>query len=257
MNRPYPPRRIRALLAGFGTTTLHPRNPWTVMFFAFSFPGFGYLMLQRYLAAFLFIVWEMFINTKAKINSGILYTLLGDFDKAREVMDERWLILYVTIYLFNIWDSYRLCTDLNKQYLLAEREKAPIENFKMTPLDINFMDKKQPWLAFWWSFFAPGVGHLYIHKFLTGLFISGAMMVLMYYSRIPQGMHFTAAGDFAGAKRVLDMQWAMYLPSMYAFIVYDAYDSAVEQNKLFETEQSEFLRRQYLHPSFPMPLRER
>ena len=53
--------------------------------FSFSFPGFGNLMQQRYATAFMLILWELFINTKAHINTGILYSLLGDFEKAKAV----------------------------------------------------------------------------------------------------------------------------------------------------------------------------
>lgn len=254
MNRQHHDRRSRAYLSALGTTQLHLRNPWIVAFFSFSFPGFGYLMLERYLVAFIFIGWEVFINTKSNINVGILYTLLGDFDQAKQILDERWLILYVSIYLYNIWDCYRLAVDLNKQYLLADREDAPLRAFKFAATDINFLDKKNPALALVWSVLAPGVGHLYVHKVITGFFIFGATISLIVMSNIPLAIQYTATGHFELAKKVLDMQWTLYLPSMFAFIYYDAYISAIELNKLFEKEQSKYLRQRYQDPAFPMPL---
>lgn len=41
---------------------------------------------------------------------------------------------------------------------------------------------------------------------------------------------------------------------IYCFIFYDAYLTAVEQNKLFEKEQSKFLRQNYQSPHVVMPL---
>lgn len=225
-------------------------------FFAFSFPGFGYLLLERYLAAFIFIAWEMFINTKAQVNLGILYSLLGRFDQAKAVLDADWLILYISLYLFNIWDSYRLTVDMNKQYRLAEHENADLANTRRSFWDINFQDKQEPSTALIWSLLAPGTGHLYAHKILTGFIVLGATLSVTAFSRIPMCIHFAAVGDVAGVIRTLDMQWAMYLPSMYAFFVYDAYNSVVEQNKLFELELSQYLKQHYQSPEFPMPMQE-
>lgn len=80
-----PARRRRAHLSQFTTTHLHLRHPLIVAFFSFSFPGFGNFMQHRYATAFILIVWELFIHTKAHVNTGILYSLLGDFEKAKEL----------------------------------------------------------------------------------------------------------------------------------------------------------------------------
>ncbi|MEW5321768.1 hypothetical protein V2J23_06380 [Geobacillus thermoleovorans] len=105
-------RRKRAYLSQFSTTHLHLRHPLVVAFFSFSFPVLSNLMQHRYATAFILIVWEPFINTKAHVNTGILYSLLGDFEKAKAVLDERWLMFYVAIYMYGIWDSYRGSVDL-------------------------------------------------------------------------------------------------------------------------------------------------
>jgi hypothetical protein len=250
-------RRIRAHMSSYGITRLHLRNPWIIAFFSFSFPGFGHLLLERYLPAFILIGWEIFINTMAHVNSGILYSLLGEFDKAKQVLDTRWILLYVSIYLFTIWDGYRRTVDLNKQYILADREDAPMPHMRMSLWEINYMDKRDPWLALIWSVLAPGLGHLYVHKIITGFFAFGFTTLLMYQSNILPAIHHSFVGDFKRATDTLNMQWTLYLPSMYAFIFYDAYVSAVEDNVLFEKEQSKFLRTHYQHPSFPIPDQDR
>lgn len=249
-----PSRRSRAYLSPFTTNQLSLKNPWVVAFFAFAYPGFGNLILHRFGKAFILILWELFINHNAKVNLGIMYSLLGEFDKAKDVLDERWLILYLAIYIYAIWDSYRSTIDLNKQYLLADREDAPIVPIKMGAWDTNYLDKREPWVALAWSALLPGLGHMYVHKVITGLFIFVYTVSIMYFSHLPLSIHLTMVGDFEQAKQVLDMQWLLYLPSIYCFIYYDAYCSAVELNKLFEKEQSKFLRQQYQHPQFRMPL---
>ncbi|KPD00718.1 hypothetical protein LR69_01096 [Geobacillus sp. BCO2] len=148
-------------------------------------------MQQRYATAFMLILWELFINTKAHINTGILYSLLGDFEKAKAALDERWLMFYVAIYMYSIWDSYRGSVDMNKLYLLADREDAPISSIRMGIWDINYLDKREPWLALVWSVLAPGLGHLYVHKVITGLFIFTFTILVSYFAHLPEAITYT------------------------------------------------------------------
>ncbi|NWQ41030.1 hypothetical protein MLOOGBEN_10015 [Bacillus sp. EB106-08-02-XG196] len=246
-------RRYRAHLSQFSTSILQTKNPWVVAFFAFSYPGFGHLLLHRYIAGFILIIWEMFINGKANVNLGILYTLTGNFGEAKEVMDERWLMLYVGIYMFGIWDSYRTTVDLNKQYILADREDASLRPNAMGAWDINFMDKRKPWVAVTWSALFPGLGHLYVHKVIAGFFIFAYTVAIMYFGHIPEGIQYTMLGKFSEVKKVVDMQWLLYLPSIYFFILYDAYNSTVDYNLLFEKEMKKFLRENYQKNKFIFP----
>lgn len=247
-------RRQRAHLSQFTTSVLQIKNPWVVAFFSFSYPGFGHLLLHRYVAGFILILWETFINDLSNVNLGIMYTLIGDFEKAKEVLDERWLLLYVGIYMFGIWDGYRTTVDLNKLCLLADREDAPVNPITMGAWDINFMDKRKPWVAVVWSALFPGLGHLYIHKVIAGFFIFAYTVGIMYFGHIPQGIQYTMIGEFSKAKEILDMQWLIYLPSIFFFILYDAYSATVEYNLLFEKEMKRFLRDNYQKKEFKFPI---
>lgn len=253
MNQNPPFRRKMAHLSQFTTSILYPRNPWIVAFFSFSYPGFGHLLLHRYIAGFILILWEMFINHMAKVNLGILYSLTGDFEKAKEVLNEQWLILYVAIYMFGIWDSYRATVDLNKQYILANREGASIRPIEMGAWAINFMDKRKPWVAVAWSALFPGLGHLYIHKVIVGFFIFSYTVAIMYFGHVPQCIHYSLWGEFDLAKQVVDMQWLMFLPSIFFFILYDAYTSCIHYNFLFEKVLNKYLRDTYQNKEFKFP----
>ena len=76
--------------------------------------------------------WEIIINVHSRINEAMVYSFNGNFDMAREVLNTRMLLLYNAIYIITIWDSYRQSVDLNKHYLLAEFENAPIVPFNMS-----------------------------------------------------------------------------------------------------------------------------
>jgi hypothetical protein len=69
-----------------------------------------------------------------------------------------------------------------------------------------------------------------------------------------QAVHLTMIGDFSQAKSIIDVQWLLYLPSIYGFQIYYCYVCTVEYNKIFEKEQSKWLRDHYQKNGFKMPL---
>lgn len=246
-------RRSIAYISSFGTTQLHLRNPFVVMFWSAMFPGFGHLLLSKYLRGFLLFIWEIYINVKAHINLSILYSFLGDFDMAKEVLDTKWTLLYIPTFLFAIWDSYRTTVDLNNLYILAIREDPPTEPFKMCVVEINYLDKKSPLSSAVWSFLVPGAGQLSIHRIIMAFFILIWWIVIIYCSNLLPAVHSTFLGNFQQSKSLLDAHWAMNIPSFYFFACYDAYMKTVESNKLFEWEQSKFLKNNYQSSHFSMP----
>lgn len=247
-------RRPRAHLSQFCITQLHLKNPWIVAFWSFAFPGCGHLLQGRLLKGMLLIIWELVVNTNAKVNLCILFSLIGQFEKASEVINTRWFLLYIALYVYAIWDSYRGTVDLNKQYLLADREDAPLKFAIFKTMDRNFLDKKIPWLAAAFALLSPGLGHLYVHKVITGLFFTAWTVLVIYMSHALPAVHYSFTGDFRQAHSILNMQWLMFLPSIYGLVLYDSYVSAVEYNKLFKKAQSRFLRDHYPCSKFKMPL---
>jgi hypothetical protein len=186
----------------------------------------------------------------------ILYSFIGDFEKAKAVVDLQWMSLYIPTYIFAIWDSYRTTVDLNNSYMLAAREDTEIKSFVVGAMEINYLDKRNPWVSAVRSLLVPGAGQLYIHRLVTAIFVVVWWIVICYYSKLLPSLHYTFLGDFRQAKSILDMHWFLNIPSVYFFAVYDAYINTVENNKLFDWEQSKFLKRQYENPSFVMPFRK-
>lgn len=86
---------------------MHLRNPFIIAWWSAAFPGFGHLLLSKYLRGFILIGWEMFINTQTHLNEAIVYTLTGQIEQVGEVLNIRWMSLYAPVYLFAIYDSYR------------------------------------------------------------------------------------------------------------------------------------------------------
>lgn len=246
-------RRPKAFVLPLFTNFIHLRNPWVTAWWSAAFPGFGHILLGNYFRGFLLVIWEIIININSGLNLAIFYSFTGRFDLAKDVTNINWVLLYTAVYIFAIWDSYRLTVDLNNYSVLADREGSIFAPCTITSLGINILDKRNPWLAAAWSMLTPGLGQIYAHKNHTGIFVNVWWITICYYSHLIPGVHFTILGDFSRATTVLDLKWLMFIPSIHIFAIYDAYVSTVEQNKLFETEQAMFLKTNYQLSDFLLP----
>jgi TM2 domain-containing membrane protein YozV len=250
----YTPRRKRLDLSRFDTMQMHVRHPLIAVWWAASFAGFGQMMVGSYVKGYLLVLLEIIINMKAHLNLAIIYSFTGQFDLAKAVLDNRWLLGYVLVYVYGLWDSYNLTVNTNKLAVLAAREKAPIDVFKMIPFSINYLDKRVPWVSIFWSFVLPGLGHMYVLRMATGYFLIIFWFICAYYSRIFEVLQFTIMGDFSQAIAVTDPQWLLFLPSIYGYAAYEAYSSTVELNKIFDIEIREFLQKSYQGFALKLPI---
>lgn len=253
MKSQQPPRRQRAYISIVGTTQLHLRSPFIIAAWSVMFPGLGHLLLSKYIRGFVLFGWEIFVNIKSHINLGILYTFTGRFEMAQNILDTKWMLLYIPTYLFTIWDSYRTTVDLNNDFLLSAREDAIIQPYVIKSLEINSIDKRSPLVSAIWSMMMPGTGELYNHQIISAFFTLTWWIVVVQNSNALQAFHHTMLGDFDTARAMLNPQWVLNIPSIYFFAVYDSYTNTVENNKLFDWEQSRFLSENYQNKNFRLP----
>jgi hypothetical protein len=247
-------RRPKGSISAIATNYTHLRNPWVTAWWSASFPGFGQIILGSYMKGFLLIIWEVVINMKSHLNIAIVYSLTGRFEMAKNILDKRWLLLYPMIFIYSIWDSYRSTVDLNKLSILADREKSPLIPVKFSTMEIYYLDKKNPWVTLIWSALMPGAGHLYTHRLPAGFFLLLWWVSISNLSHFWVAIHYSLIGAFSQAVAVVDFQWMLFMPSIVGFSMFDSYVNTVEYNKLFEIEQSQFLRDNYQDPNFKMPL---
>ena len=247
-------RRYIAYISTLGTTQLHLRNPFVIAWWSLAFPGLGHLLLSKYLRGYLLFIWELYVNTNAHINLAILYSFTGRFQMAKDVLDINWVLLYIPTYIFAVWDAYRTTVDLNHQYTLAAREDAEVKMFNIDPIEINYLDKRTPWNAAMWSTLMPGLGQVLIHRVPAALFIIISFIVIAQQSKMVSAFHYTLLGQFDYAKSIINPQWFLNLPSVWLSAVYDAYANTVSNNKLFDWEQTQFLKKNYENKNFKMPV---
>ncbi|MGE5405641.1 MAG: hypothetical protein ACM3PP_11965 [Candidatus Saccharibacteria bacterium] len=233
--------------------SIHLRNPWVVAWWSAAFPGFGYFMTGNFFNAVMLIVLELLVNNLAKINEAIFYSFIGQYELAKNVINIRWIMIYLTIWILGIWGTYRRTVELNKLAVIADREGSSVIPVTINGLEVYFLDKRLPWLASVVSVFAPGAGHFYCHQIPTSFVLIIMAVVSIYSSNILPAIHLTFCGQFQQAIAVLNVQWFLFIPSLIGFSAYDSYVITVETNKLFEKEQSLFLRTCYQKHGFTMP----
>lgn len=247
------PRHPRAYVNTLSIIQLHYRSPFVVAFWSIMFPGFGHILISKYITGIFLFLWEVFINFKSNVNLAILYSFTGQFEIAKNVIHTDWILLYLPTYMFAIWDSFRSTATINNLYKLSQREDVSIHPMKFHSLGLNYIDKRSPWVAAAWSALSPGTGQLYLHKLVDAFFILSWWIAIVYFSKLLPCIHYTLFGDFINAKKVVSPHWFLNIPSIYMFSIYDAYANCVEFNNLFDWEQSKFLKREYQNNNFKLP----
>ncbi|MBS4218411.1 hypothetical protein KHA96_08820 [Bacillus sp. FJAT-49711] len=243
-------RRYKAHLSIFGTSIIHLRNPYIIAWWSAAFPGFGHLLLSKYHRGYILFIWEVYINLKSHLNLGMIHSFQGNITMAKDVLDTRWLLAYIPVYIFSIWDSYRSTVDLNAVSILAEHEGHKFNSFSIGSFGFNYLDKRNPVLAIIWSLFIPGLGQLYIHRTFTAFFLIIWFVIFFYFSHFLEALHLLILGNIKESTTVLNEEWLLFFPSIYGFAAFDSYINAVENNKLYEMEQRKFLKENYQSPSF-------
>ncbi len=247
-------RRPKVYLTSFSLNGFHKKNPWVIAWWSLTFPGFGHLALGSMAKGIFVFIGESVLNQMAKINLAIIYSFTGEFEKAKEVLNTQWLLLYCGILVFAIWDSYRLTVEFNKLSVLADRENAPLTPTMIGAASLNAFEKRNPWVSMAWSLLGPGLGQLYNAETIKAIFLLLLSSTHIVASHSLQAIGYTAVGDFQQAKAVLDWQTFLNIPSFYVFAAWDAYADSSAINQLFDIEQAQYLRANFQDTNFKKPL---
>lgn len=246
-------RRPKAHLSSYIINYLCERNPWQMVWWSASFPGMGHMMLCKYFSGSILMTWEFFVNVKAHINEAIFYSMIGQFQIAKEVIDTRWFLLYMTVYIFTMWDSYCITIDLNKYSALSDRVDSPIMPFNISPLEVHYLEIRKPWSGVFWGFLNPGLGSIYANRLPMGFFVLICFILTVYHSNVLPAIHFTFEGKFDLVKTAINHQWFLNLPSLMLFAVSAGFNDIYYTNQLFKIEQSRYLTDKYQLRQFNMP----
>lgn len=72
-----------------------------------ALPGFAQLLTGKLIKGIFFVILEFLVNVNSNFNKGIMYSFLGETEKAMYVLDYQWLMFYPCLYMFAMWDAYR------------------------------------------------------------------------------------------------------------------------------------------------------
>ncbi|MEN6388793.1 MAG: hypothetical protein ABFD04_00110 [Syntrophomonas sp.] len=101
-------RRPKVTVKSYDINAFHLRNPLVIAWWSLAFPGFGHIALGSIIKGIFLSVSEVIVNQKAHTNMATIYTFIGDFQKAKEVLDTQWLLVYTSVLFLGVWDSYRM-----------------------------------------------------------------------------------------------------------------------------------------------------
>lgn len=243
-------RRLRA--SPVGVAYLVRRNPWVPVWWSIILPGFGHMYLGQNLKGLTLMSWEILVNNQSHLNLAIFYTVLGEIDKAKEVIDYRWAILYPLFYIFAMVDSYRVGVEYNQLAALERVQKRRLfDRISISALGIQFSDVRNPMMGAFWSMIMPGLGHLYSDRMLKSVVLTGWYLAVVLRSGLTMAAFHTLLGHFDVAKTFIDYQWMLFWPSIYIFGIVDAYSDVCEQNVLstmaFRYRLRKYLRNEGVH----------
>lgn len=155
------PRIPKMRLTPFGITYIAPRNPTVAMWWSVLLPGLGHVYVESHFTGFLLMLWEAILNHQANLNLAIFHTILGQYSDAGRVLRLEWALMYPFVYLFAIFDSYRLAVQVNK-YCQLEEVQADRE-FRWLELKpvfgLSFLDKRNPLTTGLANLILGGLGH--------------------------------------------------------------------------------------------------
>lgn len=82
-----------------------------------ALPGFAQLLARSYIKGLLFVFLEFLINAQSDFNLAIMYSFLGQTQLAMETVDVQWLMFYPCLYMFAMWDAYKLALKKEEPYI--------------------------------------------------------------------------------------------------------------------------------------------
>jgi len=242
--------KVIGVINPFGTNLTYYKNPKMAAWWSAAFPGFGHILLGQYFKGSLLFIWEIFINIKSHLNTGLVSTLQGHFEQTKSVLDPHWILLYIPIYLFAVWDCYHTANEINRSITPLSKLNFPLRTKAFNAVELNLFTERKPAISLFWSLLFPGAGQFYLHRLLESLLFSIWFIVICYYSHIYEGVLYLLIGDLRHSNDVLNPAWFMFLPSIFCFSAYNAYSDAIDTNIIYRFNEIQKIKQQYQDPEF-------
>lgn len=103
-------------LLNFPKSNMKKNEPLEAILWSVALPGFSQLLSGSYIKGILFVGLEFIINVKSHFNKGIMLSFLGKTSEAANIIDYQWLMFYPCLYMFAMWDAYKVTRKNPKKY---------------------------------------------------------------------------------------------------------------------------------------------
>lgn len=104
-----------------GLNHLDKGSPWVSAIWSLLSPGVGQMVTRRLVIAFFLIGWWIVVVYQSKLLPSIHFTVMGQFELAKETLNKQWVLNVPSIFLFGVYDAYVHTVEGNK---LFEWEQA-------------------------------------------------------------------------------------------------------------------------------------
>ena len=81
-----------------------------------ALPGFPQLLVGLWFKGTLFVLLEIVFNVQSNFNQAIMYSFLGETEKAAQIINYQWLMFYPCLYMFAMWDAYKISIKKEEEY---------------------------------------------------------------------------------------------------------------------------------------------
>jgi len=95
---------------------LDKRTPWNAAVWSAMMPGLGQVLIHRIPAASFIIIGFIAVGEQSKLLPALHFSLLGQFESAKAILNPQWFLNIPSIYLFSIYDAYENTVSNNKLF---------------------------------------------------------------------------------------------------------------------------------------------
>ncbi|MEL7609197.1 MAG: hypothetical protein AAGU74_06790 [Bacillota bacterium] len=104
------------IVHALGFNYLDKSSPAVAMIWSALAPGAGQLIFHRLMVAFfLFLMW-IIVVFQSKLLPAIHYTMLGQFEQTKDVLNQQWFLNLPSLFFFSIYDAHVNTVESNKLF---------------------------------------------------------------------------------------------------------------------------------------------
>lgn len=95
---------------------------------------------------------------------------------------------------------------------------------------------RSPWVSAVWSAAFPGFGQLYNRDYLPALVFIALEILVNMKSNLNLSIFYTFKGQLVSSSDAANTQWMLTYPCIYAFSIWQAYNTALDHNRRLEAK---------------------